>query len=131
MALLGLAYAAMFTGDMARVAALADESLAAARASQDQLVLAQVLFFLAWVASNAGGSAGPAEALVTEALGLFAELGETGEHAEARFVLGTHRDLHRRLPAGWITWATAWPSGAPAATSRPRPGTWAGSGRLC
>jgi predicted ATPase/DNA-binding XRE family transcriptional regulator len=87
-ALLGLAYAAMFTGDMARVVPLADESLAAARDSQDQLLLAQVLFFLAWVASNSG-QPGPAEALAIEALGLFAELGETGEHAEARFVLGT------------------------------------------
>ena len=50
--------------------------------------MAQVLFFLAWVASNSG-QPGPAQALATEALGLFAELGETGEHAEARFVLGT------------------------------------------
>ncbi|HEY2240806.1 MAG TPA: helix-turn-helix domain-containing protein, partial [Streptosporangiaceae bacterium] len=87
-ALLGLAYAAMFTGDMARVTPLATESLAAARASQDQLLLAQVLFFLAWVASNSG-QPGPAEARATEALGLFAELGETGEHSEALFVLGT------------------------------------------
>jgi tetratricopeptide (TPR) repeat protein len=47
-----------------------------------------VLFFLAWGASNTGAYE-PAQALVTEALDLFAELGEGGEHAEALFVLGT------------------------------------------
>src|ERR1700760_917190 len=78
----------MFTGDMAGVAPLGQKSLAAARASQDRLLLAQVLFFLAWVASNSG-QPGPAEALGAEARDLFAELGETGEHAEALFVLGT------------------------------------------
>jgi len=87
-ALLGLAYAAMFTGDAARAGALAEQSLAAARRSQDRLILAQALFFLGWGASNTGAYE-QAEALVTEALELFAELGEAGEHAEALFVLGT------------------------------------------
>ena len=87
-ALLGLAYAAMFTGDAGRAGALTEESLATARPSQDRLVLAQVLFFLGWAASNTGAYA-RAEALATEALGLFADLGEVGEHAEAQFVLGT------------------------------------------
>ena len=87
-ALLGLAYAAMFTGDAARAGALTEESLAAARTSQDRLILAQALFFLGWGASNTGAY-DRARALLTEALGLFAELGEDGEHAEALFVLGT------------------------------------------
>jgi predicted ATPase/transcriptional regulator with XRE-family HTH domain len=87
-ALLGLAYAAMFTGDAPRAGPLAEQSLAAARRSQDRLILAQALFFLAWGASNTGAYE-PARALVTEALDLFAELGEGGEHAEALFVLGT------------------------------------------
>ena len=78
----------MFTGDMARAGALTEESLAAARRSQDRLILAQTLFFLGWGASNTGAYE-RAEALATEALDLFAELGEAGEHAEALFVLGT------------------------------------------
>jgi tetratricopeptide (TPR) repeat protein len=86
--LLGLAYAAMFTGDAARAGALTEESLAAARRSRDRLILAQALFFLGWGASNTGAYE-RAEALGTEALDLFAELGEAGEHAEALFVLGT------------------------------------------
>src|SRR5437899_590131 len=78
-ALLGLAYAAMFTGDAARAGALTEESLAAARRSQDRLILAQALFFLGWGASNTGAYE-RAEALGAEALELFAELGEAGEH---------------------------------------------------
>jgi hypothetical protein len=59
--LLGLAYVAMFTGDAARAAALAEESLAEARASDDQIVLAQVVYFMSWVTSNGAGfeRAGP------------------------------------------------------------------------
>ena len=87
-ALLGLAYVAMFTGDLDRAGALTEQSLAAARASQDRFILAQALFSLGWGVSNAGVYE-RARALVTEALDLFAELGETGEHAEALFVLGT------------------------------------------
>ena len=87
-ALLGLAYAAMFTGDAARAGAHTEESLAAARRSQDRLILAQALFFLGWGASNTGAYE-RAEVLGTEALDLFAELGEAGEYAEALFVLGT------------------------------------------
>ena len=78
----------MFTGDTARAGALTEESLAAARRSQDRLILAQALFFLGWGASNTGAYE-RAEVLATEALDLFAELGEAGEHAEALFVLGT------------------------------------------
>jgi predicted ATPase/transcriptional regulator with XRE-family HTH domain len=87
-ALLGLAYVAMFTGDLDRAGALTEQSLAAARASQDRFILAQALFSLGWGVSNAGAYE-RARALVSEALDLFAELGETGEHAEALFVLGT------------------------------------------
>ena len=58
------------------------------RASQDRFILAQALFSLGWGVSNAGAYE-RARALATEALDLFAELGETGEHAEALFVLGT------------------------------------------
>jgi predicted ATPase/DNA-binding XRE family transcriptional regulator len=86
-ALLGLAYAAMFTGDAAQASALAQESLAAARDSGDRHALARVLFLLAWAASNAG-SFEQAEELGTEALGLFRALGDTGEQAEALFLLG-------------------------------------------
>jgi tetratricopeptide (TPR) repeat protein len=87
-ALLGLAYVAMFTGDAARAGSLTEQSLAAARASQDQFVLAHALFFMSWGASHAGAYE-PARDLATEARNLFAELGEGGEHAEATFVLGT------------------------------------------
>ena len=86
-ALLGLAYAAMFTGDAAQAGALAQESLAAARDSGDRHALARVLFLLAWAASNAGAFE-QAEELGTEALGLFRALGDTGEQADALFLLG-------------------------------------------
>jgi predicted ATPase/DNA-binding XRE family transcriptional regulator/TolA-binding protein len=86
-ALLGLAYTAMFTGDAARAAALTEESLAAARAAQDPLIVARVLFFLGWGALNAGAY-DRAEVVLTEALDAFAELGAAGEHADALFGLG-------------------------------------------
>ena len=89
-ALLGLAYAAMFTGDGPRASALAEESLAAARGSGDRHTLAQVLFLLGWAAGNAGpGASEKAEAFGTEALGLFRALGDTGGQADVLFMLGT------------------------------------------
>ena len=88
MALLGLAYAAMFTGDAPRASVLAGQSLAQARESGDPLILAQALFFLSWVASNGAGFE-QASALATEALDLFTTLGDAGGRAEALFVLGT------------------------------------------
>ena len=87
-ALLGLAYAAMFTGDAPRVSPLAEQSLAEARKSTDPLVLAQVLYFMSWVASN-GAGLDRARAVVTEALDLYAALGDTSGRAEGLFVLGT------------------------------------------
>ena len=87
-ALLGLAYAAMFTGDAAQAGALAEESPAAAWDSGDRHALARVLFLLAWATSNAGALE-QAEELGTEALGLFRALGDTGEQADALFLLGT------------------------------------------
>jgi predicted ATPase/transcriptional regulator with XRE-family HTH domain len=87
-ALLGLAYAAMFTGDAPRVGPLAEQSLAEARKSTDPLVLAQVLYFMSWVASN-GAGLDRARALVTEALDLYGSLGDTSGRAEGLFVLGT------------------------------------------
>ena len=87
-ALLGLAYAAMFTGDAPRVSPLAEQSLAEARKSTDPLVLAQVLYFMSWVASN-GAGLDRARVVVTEALDLYAALGDTGGRAEGLFVLGT------------------------------------------
>ena len=78
----------MFTGNAMRAGALAEESLAEARESGDQLILAQVLFFLSWVASNGAGFE-RAGVLATEALDLFTTLGDTGGRAEALFVLGT------------------------------------------
>jgi predicted ATPase/transcriptional regulator with XRE-family HTH domain len=89
-ALLGLAYAAMFTGDGPRAGALAEESLAAARGSGDRYTLAQALFLLGWLAGNAGpGASERAEAFGTEALGLFRVLGDTGGQADVLFMLGT------------------------------------------
>ena len=89
-ALLGLAYAAMFTGDAPAAGALAEESLAAARDSGDRHTLAQVLFLLGWAAGNTGpGASEQAEAIGTEALGLFRTLGDTGGQADALFMLGT------------------------------------------
>ncbi|HSS87720.1 MAG TPA: tetratricopeptide repeat protein [Streptosporangiaceae bacterium] len=89
-ALLGLAYAAMFTGDGPRAGALAEESLAAARGSGDRYSLAQVLFLLGWLAGNAGPEASErAEAFGIEALGLFRALGDTGGQADVLFMLGT------------------------------------------
>jgi tetratricopeptide (TPR) repeat protein len=86
-ALLGLAYAAMFTGDAPRASTLAEESLAAARGSGDRHTLAEVLFLLGWGADNAG-AAERAEAFGTEALGLFRALGDTAGQADALFMLG-------------------------------------------
>ena len=89
-ALLGLAFAAMFTGDGPRAGALAEKSLAAARDSGDRYTLAHVLFLLGWAAGNAGpGASDRAEAIGTEALGLFRALGDTGGQADALFMLGT------------------------------------------
>jgi tetratricopeptide (TPR) repeat protein len=89
-ALLGLGYAAMFTRDAPQAAALAEESLAAARDSGDRHTLAQVLFLLGWAAGNAGpGASERAEAFGTEALGLFRALGDTGGQADVLFMLGT------------------------------------------
>ena len=87
-ALLGLAYAAMFTGEAMRASALAEQSLPEARESGDQLILAQVLIFLGWVASNGAGFE-RSGVLATEALSLFATLGDTAGRAEALFMLGT------------------------------------------
>jgi predicted ATPase/transcriptional regulator with XRE-family HTH domain len=87
-ALLGLAHAAMFTGDALRASALAEESLTEARESGDQLILAQVLIFLSWVAINGAGFE-RAGALAAEALSLFTTLSDIAGRAEALFVLGT------------------------------------------
>ena len=89
-ALLGLAYAAMFTGDAPRAGDLAEESLAAARDSGDRHTQAQVLYLLGWAAGNAGpGASGQAEAFGAEALGLFRALGDTAGQADVLFMLGT------------------------------------------
>jgi predicted ATPase len=91
-ALLGLAYAAIFTGDGHRASALAEEGLAAARGAGDRHTLAQVLSLLGWAAGNAGPAASEqAEAFGAEALGLFRALGDTGGQADALFMLGTFR----------------------------------------
>ena len=47
-----------------------------------------MLFLLAWAAGNAGAP-DRAEAIATEALGLFRALGDTGEQADVLFMLGT------------------------------------------
>ena len=87
----------MFTGDAPEGRALTEQSLAAARAAQDQFILAHALFFMSWGASHAGVYE-QARALATEAMDLFAGLGEGGEHAESVFLLGTialYTDDHR------------------------------------
>ena len=78
----------MFTGEAMRASALAEQSLPEARESGDQLILAQVLIFLGWVASNGAGFE-RSGVLATEALSLFATLGDTAGRAEALFMLGT------------------------------------------
>ena len=87
-ALLGLAFAAMFTGDAPKANALAEESLAVVRKVGDQHLTAEVLNLLAWQATN-NGMFDRAESLGTEALSLFHSLGDTGEIADAVFQLGT------------------------------------------
>ena len=89
----------MFTGDALRASALAEESLAEARDSGDQHILAQVLFFLGWAASNGAGFE-RAGVLATEALSLFTTLGDTGGRAEALFVLGTVEVYSARYQRG-------------------------------
>jgi tetratricopeptide (TPR) repeat protein len=91
----------MFTGHASRAAALTEQSLAAARASQDRLIVAEALFFLGWGAINAGAYE-RAEAVVTEALDSFAELGEGTGRSDALFALGNialFRGGHRRAAA--------------------------------
>jgi tetratricopeptide (TPR) repeat protein len=89
LALLGLAYAAMFTGNAPVAGARAAESLAVARAAQDRPLLARALFFMGWITSN-GGMFEASEPFVTESLDLFEALGDTGEQSETLFVLGTN-----------------------------------------
>lgn len=86
-ALLGLAYAAMFTGDSARASSLAEESLHVARQTQDRRILSEALFLPAWLALNAGAYE-PAHRLGNEALELARALRHTGEVAENLFLLG-------------------------------------------
>jgi predicted ATPase/transcriptional regulator with XRE-family HTH domain len=85
-ALLGLAYAALFTSDGPRAGVLAEASLAAARDSGDRQTLAQALFLLGWAAGNEEAP-DRAEELGTEALGLFRALGDTGGQADVLFML--------------------------------------------
>jgi tetratricopeptide (TPR) repeat protein len=86
-ALLGLAYAAMFTGDVTGARDLADDSLAIARDLADDRLVAQALSLLAWQATNVGAY-DRAAAVGTEALVHMRRLGDTGETAEMCFVLG-------------------------------------------
>lgn len=87
-ALLGLAYASMFSGDAPRAAELVARSSAVARELGDNHLLARALFLASWQASNTG-SYEQAEGLATEALDLLRPLGETGEYADVLFLLGT------------------------------------------
>ena len=87
-ALLGLAYAAMFTGEPARSEALAGESLALARGTADWRAEANALFLLAWQTINAGEYE-EGKTVGSEALSLVRALGDTGAIAEVLFLLGT------------------------------------------
>jgi predicted ATPase/DNA-binding XRE family transcriptional regulator len=86
-ALLGLAEAAMITGDPRRARELADDSLTVARATGDDRLVAQAQSTLTWQATNTGDYV-RAEALATETLDRWRRLGDTGEAAEAHFLLG-------------------------------------------
>ncbi|HSK96732.1 MAG TPA: tetratricopeptide repeat protein [Euzebyales bacterium] len=87
-ALLGLASAAMFTGDGDRARDLADDSLAVARATGDDRLVAQSLSLLAWQATNTGDH-DRAEAHACDSLERWRRLGDTGEVAELHFQLAT------------------------------------------
>ncbi|HWB70863.1 MAG TPA: tetratricopeptide repeat protein [Egibacteraceae bacterium] len=86
-ALLGLASAAMFTGDAAASAALAEKALAVARTMRDGRVVAQALFLLAWQALNAGDYE-RTEELGTEAMRIAQMLGDSRETGELLFFVG-------------------------------------------
>ena len=93
---LGLAFAAMFNGNAVRAAALAEESLTEARASGDQVILAQVLFFVSWVASNG------AEPITARDLGaLGTGLLNLGDLARVRVVLDEGLVVARRYEDRW------------------------------
>jgi tetratricopeptide (TPR) repeat protein len=86
-ALLGAAYAAMFSGHADAAGALAEESLAIARQLGDRHLLGQVLFVVAWQEMSAGRY-DQAEALGTEALSLFRPLGDAAQTGEVVFLMG-------------------------------------------
>lgn len=129
-ALLGLAYVAMFTGDAARAGGLTEQSLAAARAAQDQFVLAHALFFMSWGASGSGAYE-QARALATESMNLFAGLGEGGEHAETVFVLATIAMYTGDFTTALALFEQSLAERRAAATSTPPPGTWAAWAAPC
>ncbi len=87
-ALLGLAYEAMVTGDAAGANALAVEGVAAARELGDRHLLARALFLVAWEAVNAGDYP-RAEDFAAEASALLDDLRQPGEYADVLFLLGT------------------------------------------
>jgi tetratricopeptide (TPR) repeat protein len=112
-------------GDASRAGALAEQGLTAARDSGDRHILAQVLFQLAWAASNTGAYE-RAEALGTEALGLFTALGGASEQAEALFLLGHVAVYSGDYERAERLFTDSLARCASAATSTARPGSWAG-----
>lgn len=86
-ALLGLASAAMFTGDPVRSGHLTEAGLAVARELGDARLLGQALLLKGWLTTNAGRY-DEAEQVGAEALALARARGDTGQAAEVLFSLG-------------------------------------------
>jgi predicted ATPase/transcriptional regulator with XRE-family HTH domain len=86
-ALIGLAYAVAFAGDIARGRALSEQGLATLRELGGARALAEALVSACTQAMHAGEIA-HSEGLGIEALGLFRALGDTGWLAQTLFALG-------------------------------------------
>lgn len=86
-ALIGLAYAAMFTGNPVRSADLTEQSLAVARELGDPQLLGQGLLLKGWLTSNAGRHE-EARRASEEGLELARSIGDSGQTSEMLFSLG-------------------------------------------
>jgi predicted ATPase/DNA-binding XRE family transcriptional regulator len=94
-ALIGLAYAATFAGDIARGLALSEQGLATLRELGGARALAEALISACTQAMHAGEIA-HAETLGFEAYGLFRALGDTGWLAQTLFALGVTAQFQGR-----------------------------------
>ena len=94
-ALTGLAFAATFSGDIARGLELSAQSLATLREVGDVRALAEGLVGAGSLA-HFGGDSQRADTLGAEALDLFRALGDTGRIAETLFLLGSTAHVQGR-----------------------------------